>query len=134
MCSVVLIYFQSLGFRATKSFTNSGLISADLFSHTTYIFLSSMFLSITAHSLFQNGPQSLAPEIVSVHQVATYHVVSAAGTPSQASVQCREEAKPWTDKSEALEKGQLWLIPHPQSSFFRFRGMRTVMVEKGELS
>ena len=86
MCSVILIYFQSLGFRATKSFTNSGLISADLFSHTAYIFLSSRCLSITAHSLFQNGPQSLAPEIVSVRQVATYRVVSAAGAPSQASV------------------------------------------------
>lgn len=86
MCSVILIYFQSLGFHRTKSFANSGLISADLFSHTTYIFLSSMCLSIKACSLFQNGPQSLAPEIVSVHQMATYYVVCTEGKPSQASV------------------------------------------------
>ena len=41
--------------------------------------LPSACLSIIAHSLFQNGPQSLAPEIVSVHQVATHGVVFNSG-------------------------------------------------------
>lgn len=39
MCLVILIYFQLLGFHTTEWFTNSNLISADMPSHTTSVFL-----------------------------------------------------------------------------------------------
>lgn len=66
MCLLILICFQWLGFQSTEWFTNSNLISADLWSHIASLFLPSMYLSIIFHSPFQKDHKLQHRDILSL--------------------------------------------------------------------